>query len=122
VRLGHGRQRLHAVEVRLDDGVLGDVHADVGAPAEHDVQVAVGDGELVTHQEFLAVQHVLGDVLELLVKLVNLGLLVLRAELTKEGSEVGMHLRSDVVESDLGQVSVAGAIISSNRSGSLYIF
>jgi hypothetical protein len=45
VCLGHSGQRLHAVEVRPDDGVLGGVHTDVGSPAEHDVQVAAGDGE-----------------------------------------------------------------------------
>lgn len=113
-------QLTHAVEVRLNHRVGGDVDAHPLAPAQHDVQVAVGDGELVAHEEVVAIEHVVGDVLELLAELLDLGRLVLCGDWAEERTEVGVHLACNVVEGDLGQIAITGAIGSRDFARSLY--
>jgi hypothetical protein len=63
---------------------------------------------------------VLGDVHELLVDLADEELLDLKTVvLAIKRVKVGLHLGGDVAESDLGEVSVRGAVVSGDRSGSL---
>src|SRR3979411_3453418 len=58
-RLDDMRSRTHALDEALELRPLAEVEADMLAPAEHGEQVAVGDGELLAHQESLRSQDTL---------------------------------------------------------------
>jgi len=125
---GHGGVSLHhegkgtdELAVSLDGGVGSHVNADIAAPAEDDVQVRIGDGELVTDEVVVALQHVGGNVLELGGNLLELSILGSALEAAEEGTIRSVELTGQVVQVVHNKVSVLGAILSSNLARSLQI-
>jgi hypothetical protein len=121
----HLGELIDALPVGLDCGVGTEVYAHPAAPAQHNVQVTIGDGELAAHQELTlasASQQVLLDEGELLAQLLDLSRLALLTERSEEGSEVGVHFTGSVVEGGLNKVSLACTICCGNSARSLFMF
>ena len=116
--LYHEGKSADELTVSLDG--RGKLHTDVSTPGEDDVQVTVGDGELATNQEVGALEQVLLDVLELGGNLLELGSLGIALEAVEQRSVRSVHLRGQVVQGVLSQVSFRSAIFTSDLTRSLF--
>lgn len=89
------------------------------APAEDDVQVGIGDGELVAHEVLVAVQQVLRDVVELGADLLDLSLLGLALQAVEQRAVRSVDFTGKIVNGVLRQVSFSRAVLASNLARSL---
>src|ERR1700730_2360517 len=94
-RLDDMRSRTHALEEALEVRPLAEVEVDMLAPAEHGEQVAVGDGELLAHQEALRPYHTLQVVKAGLRLGAHVLLSVLRRILAEQRADPLVHFRVD---------------------------
>jgi len=117
----HERQGTDELTVRLDLSVSGQVNANIAAPTEDDVEVSIGDGELVAHKVLVTVKQVLGDVVELGADLLDLSFLGLTLKTIEQRAIGGVNLTGKVVEGVLHQVSLLSAVLASNLARSLCV-
>ena len=104
-------QLVDALPVGLDGGVCRQVHVHPAAPAQRDVQIGVGDGELAAHQEVSVFQHAVLEVCQLLVESRDVVGSDLLSECgVEQRAEVGVHLAGSVVQGLLNEVSVGGVV------------
>jgi hypothetical protein len=92
---------------------------EVLGPASHDVQVQIRDRELVPNQVLAIVEHVVIDIRQLLLELLNLSCLGVTLEPIEQWPEGGVYLTGDIVQSSLLKVAIGRSPLPGNSSRSL---
>ena len=109
---------MDTLKVRLHIGVGADVDLEVVLPGENDVEISIGDSEVIANHKLLGADELIVDVLQLLG---GLAAQVLRHVVWECGVEQtahgGMQLRGDVGEGVLELVSLMSAVRSADLDG-----
>ena len=112
---------LHAVDVLEEGPDIGKgikIYLEVAHPRKHDVEVSVGDGEVVANQELLGTDELIVNVLQLRSGFVAIVLRKFGSEgWVEERSDGSMQLGGDVGQSVLHHVSLRSAISGGDFGG-----
>jgi hypothetical protein len=112
-----------SLAVCLDIWERGKIDADVGGPAQHDVQITIGHGEGVTHHKLLVTDDSALQVSEFLGGIASdEGLDILGQSWVEKTADGRMNFSRDVTQHVLKNSTLSGTVQRSNFTRSLYFY